>query len=276
MTAAPPPPIALPVWRLVKASLASVFWHPGNFFGRVLPWVAVIAVATAALGIAFGMTFEHNSAGAGLIAVLLLAASTMVAVGWHRGLLLGESGGAASGFRLDRPFWRYLGVAIGMTLLIAVAVSVPSILLGFALATVATAEAATASAVGLATIALVATLPLTSRLLLALPMAAVDAAPPLLKGAWRLGHGNGWRLFGALLLLSVIGGLIQVAIAIPVTIAVGGLGDDPTALHGVWPNLVLQPLSALLALLNAGLLASYASYAFAVLTSHPLGRDVTG
>lgn len=276
MTADQAPSIVLPVWPTVMASLSSVFRHLGNFIGRVWPWVAVVAGATAVLGFGFGMTFEEESAATGLIALLMLASSTMVAVSWHRGLLLGESGGPASSFRLDRPFWRYLGVAIGMTLLIAVAISIPSIVVGVAMAMVASAETATAAAVGLAAVAIVATLPLTSRLLLALPMAAAGAAPPLIKGAWRLGRGNGWRLFGALLFLSVIGGLIQFAVIVPVTLALGGFGADVTALHGAGPNLVLQPLSALMTLLSAGLFASFASYAFAVLTRHPLGRDVTG
>ncbi len=272
------PPIRLPVWRIVKASLASVCQHPGNFIRRVWPWVAVVAVATAMLGFGFGMTFEENSVAAVVIALCLFVGPIMVVVSWHRGLLLGEPGGPETAFRLDRPFWRYLGIAIGTTLLVAACIGIPAAVIALLLTAFASSEAATASAIGLGTIGLLVTLPLTARLLLALPMAAVDAEPPLISGAWRLGRGNGWRLVGALIVLSFIGGLIQLVLVVPVSLVVGMAagGEDLTGLHGAGVNLVLQPLGALAMLFNATLLASYASYAFAVLTNHPLGRDVTG
>jgi len=271
------PAIRLPVWRIVKASLASVCQHPDNFIGRVWPWVAIVAAATALLGFGFGMTFEENSAAAVIIALCLFVGPIMVVVSWHRGLLLGERGGPETAFRLDRPFWRYLGIAIGTTLLIALCVGIPAAVMALLLTAFASSEAAAASAVGLGTIGLLVTLPLTARLLLALPMAAVDAEPPLISGAWRLGRGNGWRLVGALIVLSLIGGLIQLAVIVPVSAVVGMAvgGEDPAAMHGAGVNLVLQPLGALAMLFNAALLASYASYAFAVMTNHPLGRDVT-
>lgn len=272
------PPIDLPVWRLVKASLASVFRHLDNFAARVWPWVAVVAIATAVMGLGFDMTFEEKSAASGIVGLLLLVGPAMIVVSWHRGLLLGESGGPATAFRLDRPFWRYVGVGIVMALLMVVCVGLPAVAIGALLSTITAPQNAVLTALLIGVILLIVSLPLTSRLLLALPMAAIDAEPPLLRGAWRLGNGNGWNLFCGLFFVSLVTAIVQIGLLLPVYIVFGiGSGEDAAAfINGAAANLVLQPLTAALTMLNASLLASYASYAFAVLTNHPLGRDVTG
>lgn len=86
------------------------------------------------------------------------------------------------------------------------------------------------------------------------------------------------RLFGALLLLSVFGYLIQfvplLAAGAAIGIAAGSSAD--AVLVGGPANLILQPLFAATSLLDAALFGSFASYAYAVLTGHPLGREVTG
>ena len=272
------PPIRLPVWRLAKASLDSVFQHPGNFVHRVWPWVAIVAALTALLGIGLDMPFEETGTATIVIGLCLFVGPIMVVVSWHRGLLLGEPGGPSTAFRLDLPFWRYLAIGILVGMLAGALIMIPAAVLGGLGAGLVSQEMGAVGA-GLGGIAaLIAVLPASARVMLALPMAAIDATPPLLRGAWRLGRGNGWRLFGALLILTLIGTLLQY---VPLMVVGGAIafaaGDNAqTVMSGGPANLVIQPLFATTSLLNAALFASYASYTYAVLTNHPLGRDVTG
>lgn len=279
MSAEPPSPaIRLPVWRLVKASLASVFRHLDNFVSRVWPWVAIIAAATMLVGVVLKMSLEEKSPATVVLGLILSIGSIMVAVSWHRGLLLGEPGGPMSAFRLDGAFLRYIGGAIIATLVVIICLAVPLGAIGFALSTfLSNDEAAIGAGLALAVVLPIA-VPLSARLLLVLPMAAVDDPSPLLRGAWRLGRGNGWRLAGALLLLSLIGALIQYGPILTVSFVIGLVaGEDTEALlQSGFFHLMIYPLATVTGLLNAGLFASLASYAYAVLTNHPLGREVTG
>jgi hypothetical protein len=263
----PHPQVRLPAWNLVKASFASVFHHPDNFAGRAGPWVAVVAVLTALFGVVLGMEFEETGAATIVVSLAIGLGATMMVVSWHRGLLLGEP---ATAFRIDRPFWRYIGVCILLALLFGVAIGLLAAVVMLPASVGSSAEAIDAGVATLRLVAIAASIPLAARTMVALPMAAIDAAPPLIRGSWRLTRGNTWSLAGALLLTYVFGAAIQYLATIAVVL--------PFALMGAQDHayLIVQPLGAALGLLLAALFASLASYAYAVLTGHPLGREVTG
>jgi len=277
---ADPPEIVLPVRGVVRASLVSVFRHLDNFVGRVWPWLAIVVAVTGVLGLGLGMDFEQDPSAQFALNACLLLGSTMIAVSWHRGLLLGEPGGPDSAFRFDRPFWRYIGTAILAALLVIAGVGVPAVVFVLAFVGLLGQQAAAGAAAVPLIVLVFAILPIVCRLIPALPMAAIGAPAPLLRGAWRLTRGNGWRILGALLVVSLVGSLIQAAVILVVGLAAGLasviLADGESVLQGALFHLVVQPLVVVSALLNAALFASFASYTYAVLAGHPLGREATG
>ncbi len=268
MTADVPPPIRLPIWRLVKASLASVFRYPQNFVGRCWPWVAIISALGVGMHIAIVAEMPIPELLAFPTMMAQLAGTTMVVVSWHRGLILGEPGGPSTAFRFDYPFWRYIGCAIliGVSMILPTfgLFAVGSIILDSASAGIMLSTLAMTPAVFIAYL-------IGARLVVALPMAATGSAPPLLRASWRLTQGNSWRLVGALIVLYLIASIVVFVLVASVSVVLDIL--DP---HRLVQALILSPTLSFGILLNTALLASLASYAFAVLTNHPLGRDVTG
>ncbi len=273
MTIDTAPPIRLPVWRLVKASLASVFRYPANFLDRAWPWIAIAAI----IGIAAALIVDPSSPKPldALIFVLALvtviAAPLMVVVNWHRGLLLGEPGGPRSAFRFDRALWRYVGVLIVIVLL-AMASTLPlGIATGIALGVTGPlsgqGEISSIFFV-LPLLFSLAVIPVIARSMLALPMAAISAEPPLIRASWRLTAGHTWRLSAAVLIAQVVGMVANLAIELTVVLLGRLLGETTAAA-------INMPISIGALLIGTTISASLASYAYAVLTNHPLGRDVT-
>jgi len=262
--------LRIPVGGVIKASFASVFRHLDNFVGRAWPWVAITAALTAFLGLGLGMKFEEQSAATAIVAIAIAAGATMIVVSWHRGLLLGEPGGPATAFRLDRPFWRYIGICILLALAFGLGIGLVAAVFMVPFALLSSDNAAIAGIAVVSTAAVLASVPLAARTMVALPMAAIDATPPLIRASWRLTRGNTWRLVGALLIVYVAAAVLQYGISLAAGLALALLGAGEHA------YLVIQPLVAALGLLLAALFASLASYVYAILTNHPLGREVTG
>jgi membrane-anchored glycerophosphoryl diester phosphodiesterase (GDPDase) len=190
-------------------------------------------------------------------------------VNWHRGLLLGEAGGTAAAFRFDRSFWRYVGVALRFFLVYAALIIPLAVVFGVR-AAINAPEPSPSVDTALNYALMLAVLPFSARCLLAFPMAAIGAKPPLLRGSWRMMRGNTWRLAGALFVVEIFGYVLNYLVDAAARFLAGLMGMETSV------DIITWPINTAIVLLNVALGASLASYAYAVLTNHPLGREVTG
>ncbi len=210
----------LPVLRIVGASYGFVLLNLRDFLRTAwLPFIVLVVML-----VIHGMpepppetTGDQPPQLPGpdfLIALIIfLIISVTVQVAWYRRVLLGPDG-LASGFPLalgrreGRFFMRMIGVLLLMLMLFVFAMNI----LGGAVPA-GSPGALAFSYIGLAVLAL-GDFYLASRLWLVLPAAAVDARTTWVQ-AWRLGHGNGWRIalawIGALLPVT----LVRFAILLP-------------------------------------------------------------
>lgn len=120
--------IKLPVFATVGQSWASVARHIGLLLRLGWPWLAVFAACL--LSIAIGVIVNNGLAtpspqlvgGASVVPLIamaiafLLAAPTM-AIGWQRGIMLGER--PSSPIRIDGRVWAYLGYSVLLVLLVS-------------------------------------------------------------------------------------------------------------------------------------------------------------
>ncbi len=173
----------LMVWRFRKAG-----------FAIALPWMAILAAASFALG-----RFKPDMAESEVaLRVLVLSAISFfcivaVSVHWHRYILLDELLPAAAYLSFDRRKLKYIGKLLGVMVLLLLGLLAPVMVLQFilpaALLPVLLAIPAYAISIGLS---------------LGLPAVAVDAAPISYRQSWNLTRPHLGQLLGfsALLLIA--------------------------------------------------------------------------
>lgn len=147
----------------------------------------------------------------------------ILAVYWHRNILLREEQAPALPLRFDAYVWRYIGY-----LLLLALVSIAVITLGSMLAAALVVGAGIGAAlIGALVIPFVVlALVVMFRASLVLPAAAVGDRDMSLRRSWRLTRGNTWRLLGLqLLLLAIPLGLSVLAALIGMS-----LGDTQVSL----------------------------------------------
>ncbi len=230
----------IPFWATVGEASSAPFRNFRTLARFAWPWLLALLAAEAALG---WLYFPHKSTGAvfavpDLAAYLLtmavsLVLGSIVAVSWHRFLLLGER--ASTDSSNARLISAYTLRSAGITLLVlaplllagAVIASMPdpgALATDVTVSTVDEAPAATESAtayevdeaaanpwkcavcvvmaivVGLPIIALISYVP--TRFSLALPATALGSSERSFVTAWRMSRSNVWRLMWGGLLVS--------------------------------------------------------------------------
>jgi hypothetical protein len=210
-----------------------------------------------------------HALGGGLLALLgdlaLVAGINAIEVAWHRRLLLGEPLPARYA-PLNGLVARYLSLWL-VIVLVAVAPGVASALLVAG----ALGEGGGGEGPGLALSALLigaalAGVLVAMRLQLALPAAAVGETGATLGASWRATRGNGWRLLGGMLLVSVPPAVAGTLLAV----LLDRLADATGSLVLGWLAR-LAPIAA--AWVQAPLLAAFLSYAYLFLRSGGRSRQ---
>lgn len=124
-------------FEALRHAFFSVFRNMGAAFGISWPWLIVLGVVFAVLGVVvfqsgFGQTPLDPNAGAGsfILAVLIglfiyLVAFCSIAVNWHRYVLLDDVPYGNTRLRVDGHVWRYLWRAVLAGLLTLAIVAVP-------------------------------------------------------------------------------------------------------------------------------------------------------
>lgn len=261
---APVARIRLPVWSLFAASFASVFSHPENFVRRAWLWI-VLAMA-AVLGFA-----AVGAAQSGWLDATVLLIETLgglwFALGWHRGLLLQEPADWRGGFRFDLLFGRFAFIAVMIALWYGLVFFLVH-LLGLALLSRGVGMAQPMARAILNFIASLLALPVAVRFLLGFPFAAVRNEPHAVSEGWRAAHGNVWRLSVLVLSIQLIFRIAIIVASATVGGVLGGFGLD------LWIVPAVKTIGPIFVFLAAAVAASLASYSYAVLTGHPLAKEV--
>ena len=158
--------------------------------------------------------------------LIWLLASASVSVAWYRRIILKERPRLSGGNLFTGSLWRYVGVALLISVVVFIPLALAILLLSFflsflvAMLSLAPVLRAHPIPVGLVTITLMIALCVTAiavvlRLSLLLPARAVGDRERTLNETWRRTHGNIWRLFWghlACALLPIV--IVQIAIAI--------------------------------------------------------------
>lgn len=186
-----PPFLGLPVWQTAKDAYVFVYGNRASV-------AAVAAVPfTVSLAITFLLTPERIGGWAMVVALVSLLMFCVFAVAWHRFVLLGRRDTnfpiqfiakhreVKYGYYLVIIF--LLGMAVGLVVQVAWIGLSPSNPMAHFAALIAGPIAGALIAV---------------RLAMLLPAIAIGA-PTGIRAAWRQLHGSGWRLFIALVLVSI-------------------------------------------------------------------------
>ncbi len=201
----------LDVIGAVGDAFAALAHNLGAAVRLALPWMLLVGAITyfslvssassiSALPSTVPEAALWQEAVQGFVQLFAFVAGCIVAVAWHRRILLGEQAMTAlpSSFTL-----RYIGI----TLLMVLAIFVPIMLFG--LLTVA-AAAAFGPWIGalMLFVPLVAALVAALRLSLVLPARAIGDTGLRLRDSWALTTGNTWRLIGGTILSAVIPAIV--------------------------------------------------------------------
>jgi len=229
----------LPIWQTLFTSFALFRRHFGFAVRISWPLWAVLAATTIYLG--FTSTPEQAPDLASSVSVSLIQGFffCLVAVYWHRNILLHETGAPAVPVRFDGPFWRYLGYAAVFGLAvsifsIAIAHGVARVLIFFGVGD----ENFLAAILMAAAPFFVAEAAVAARVSLVFPAAAVGNTAIGIRRSWQITRGNTWRLIGLALMLLVSGFVIGFGIGIPFGLiggiikAVRGVSSDPFIMAG--------------------------------------------
>jgi hypothetical protein len=198
----------LAFWDTVNAAYRYVFTHPLTVLRA--GWLYLL-IGAIHLSVRKGEPFEPGPALlAGIVAILLIAAS----IAWHialfRAILLNESTWSAA-VQFRRRHWRLVGVGI---LLFLILVPATAIVAGIGVVLVHAGGPAAIGGVLIIVVAVTAVIIVASRFYLLGPAIATDDPAKAIRAAWRRSHGNTFRL--------LFGGLLMILPAIIVLAVVGG------------------------------------------------------
>ena len=157
--------------------------------------------------------------------VISLVFGGMFAVRWHRSALFGsDADNTGLGFEFSNSLGRYVISIVLITLVSFVIILIPSAVFG---AAVGGGNLGLAGIAGpLILVALVASLYVSGRLMIALPAAALDIPNFGLREAWQHSNGHGWGLLGASIVMYLAVFVLIILISIPLSI-VGSLFLGP-------------------------------------------------
>lgn len=197
MTVQTPP--KLPVWKTTREVFAVTFRHLGDLLRFAWPWLLVLIAVSGALYAAYydseRTVMAAGGTGTNSLWVLTLAVSTilgaLIAVPWHRRILLGEHQTLRKSLSLDATKFAYTAqaAAIMATLCLPLAV----VKLADPVAPEAQATIDLLITVSF-TLVLLTLLFASNRISLILPATAVGNHTVTLGGAWRATRGNTLRL----------------------------------------------------------------------------------
>lgn len=225
----------LPLWPTIRLSYASYLRHFGDVLRISAFWLALLAVFNGAMGRlqaswtaavmaspsphpALAEPVEITVLG-NISNVAMALAAVSIGVAWHRRLLLGEPPGRSGGNIVTTRLWRYIAVAIVVSMIAALPVLTVLLIiwmLGLMPASSDTIAPQTPFLIAALAAAYVAGVIILLRLCVLLPANATGNTELNVKGAWRLSRGNGWRLFwgiiACMLIPLVLVGLVFVAV----------------------------------------------------------------
>ena len=191
----------LPVFATIRDVFAVTARHIGELFQVAWPWlIALMAVSGVVYWSLYPIELQslsESGRGSNVLWCTSLLASTvigaMIAVPWHRRILLGENQSLHSGLALDA---RKVSYAVKAVLLMA-AMAAPAVLM-FSFMPPTGAETEFSDQDALWTVAIIAWLAvllfLMNRFSLALPATAVGDPNASFAHAWRTSKGNTLRL----------------------------------------------------------------------------------
>lgn len=242
---------SLPVWATVGRAYRVAFRERVTLLRIGLVWLLLMLAASVATSFVVVATEAPRAFGAAVVLAVLALAMAATAVPWQRAILLGLPPAGWVSLSLDGRVWRYFAVGTGLMMIVYAALYV---------AQLALAAAGTGGRmVGLAAAVILilgATL-LYIRLVLVFPAIAVDDAAMSFARSWRLTGRNTLRLWlGIVICLApMIVGLHVLGFAVASLAAM----DAPVL------KLALGAMMIALALLEAGILGAFLSFAYAAL-----------
>jgi hypothetical protein len=211
----------LPLWDTICSSYSTYFNHITDVLRISWLWLAIAVLSAGvqrfwignAVAVVQPGARPHVPAGPSalesLCNFLLLLGIVSIAVAWHRRMILNELTWFSAGNVFTKSFWRYIGVAI----LISLVAVLPVLLLFFIVLILVhpfsssggSGHPALAALILVpASIALyVTSMAVILRLSLLLPARAVGDFGRTFKEAWRQTRGNTWRMFWGLLACSL-------------------------------------------------------------------------
>jgi hypothetical protein len=207
-------PAKLPVWRTTKETLRYTWTHSGTFLRFAWPLLMISLPISAAMN---WTDYPHNQKlFAFPLQFLWLAIGSMLAVQWHRFILLNEHPQSSVNLKLASVGLRY--TAVIFALIVLYAVSGGLLLLG--LTKLHGGPVATFNVVHwmAATTTLVLMLLCIFRLSLILPGLAILDKSARVKSSWEATHGNGWRI----MLGALMAALPAMLLATSIKLAAGG------------------------------------------------------
>ena len=171
--------------------------------------------------------------------VISLVFSGMFAVRWHRSALFGsDADDTGFGFEFSNSLWRYVINIVLITLVSFVIILIPSAVFG---AAIGGGNLGLAGIAGpLILVALVASLYVSGRLMIALPAAALRIPNFSLREAWQHSNGHGWGILGASIVMYLAVIVLIILVSIPLSI-VGSLFLGP------WEPPVIDDLDLIVA-----------------------------
>ena len=157
--------------------------------------------------------------------VISLVFGGMFAVRWHRSALFGsDADNTGLGFEFSNSLGRYVISIVLITLVSFVIILIPSAVFS---AAVGGGNLGLAGIAGpLILVALVASLYVSGRLMIALPAAALGIPNFGLREAWQHSNGHGWGILGASIVMYLAVFVLIILISIPLSI-VGSLFLGP-------------------------------------------------
>ena len=267
-------PIELPPWTIFTKAI-SLIWEKRLFALYIsFPFILFhtlmgvgldlgILPQAAALGAEQGAGSRSLSGYAAGLAVLLIFGFLLcvIAVYWHRSILLGEHPATGIPLRFDGPVWRYILYFVGIFVVILLLFIVLTTVFGMLTIFLAGPGAGTAFA-----IVLILSLAwfgyVSFRFSLVLPAAAIGMPNFGFRVAWATSRGYAWRLVAILLLM--FGLSIAIGIIWAVFVLVGGL--PVAALYESLPKSLTLTLEAVLYAAQTLISIGVLSLTFAYLT----------
>lgn len=240
-------------WRSAMTGYRLLFANLGDFLRIAWAWMAIAYVIGYAGGYLAVRTGEDYLAVLGAVAVTLCAA--IVAVKWHRRVLLGASA-VGPALALARRDFIFIGRAVLLLLATIIPLSILLMLAVFAMFT--DDEAMIVGMIVVSFVAFLLAMYVLARFCLILPAAAIDNRAFGWRESWRATAGVSLRLWGGSFVVAVPLAVLSKLVENVAIFAVYQFGMLPLAIaFGI--------VSTILVFLTVALAATYTSLAYRAL-----------